>query len=88
MPSVQSALQAAGLAQIESTPTVDLPIVRDDRAVSRAAFDVRFGVLAVEVEAATDSMGTIGSIEVTSNAFKNVDGTDTVEQTDETITEP
>ncbi len=93
MPRTILALQEAGLAQIESTPTVNLPRLRSDdgrsdRMLSAAAFDVRFAVLAEETETSEGALGTIGSIEVRSNDFKNVDGNNTAEQMDETITEP
>lgn len=88
LPRIIALLQAAGLAQIGTTDTVDLPTKVDDRMISCASFDVRLGTLATDSDAPSEAGDTLHSVDVRSNKFFDLDGNPTDSQMDETIEGP
>jgi hypothetical protein len=88
LPGVRKALQDAGLAYINAGPVIGLPHRQDDIEYSRAAFDVTFGVVAVERAEPQDAQGTIGTVEMSSQLLLNADGSPTDPQVETIVTEP
>ena len=81
---VVNLLRKAGLALIETLPTLDAPFDQDDRIVSRAVFDLSFGIAVCIPDEPQD---TIGSLALKST-FTHADGSAAAVQIDETITLP
>lgn len=81
---VRNLLCGAGLALIETLPTINAPFDQDDHIVSRAVLDLSFGIAVCIPDEPID---TIGSLALKSN-FTNVDGSPAAVQIDETITLP
>jgi hypothetical protein len=70
IPSVEAALEVAGIGVIDAANVVDLPYETDGRIFGRAAFDLRINVISSEVDL---SQYTIAIVEVTTQ-WKGPDG--------------
>jgi hypothetical protein len=96
-PVRSAALKAAGLALVDTFPTVSLPFKPrpEDRLLSRAAMDVQFAIAAEETDS-DNLQDTIGSVEIQSDiddtlpltGLTNIDGTPTSPQVNMTVSEP
>jgi hypothetical protein len=72
-PAALATFAAQGLALIETLPSINLDALVEDRWLSRARLDIRFG-MAVEYAAVDEAVEHIAQVEVSSE-IDNVDGT-------------
>jgi len=84
-PSVVDIMRDAGVALIESLPTVSAPYLIDDRMRARAVLDLSFAVASCDLD---EPIETIGSLEIASDTLDDISGTPVSIQINKTLTLP